>query len=259
VATMSRMLRPVTNEWDAATYDRIADPMARWGGKVLDWLELRGDERVLDAGCGSGRVTEQLLERLPAGRVVALDASKAMVEQARRRLARFGDRVEFVVSDLAAGIPIGGSVDAILSTATLHWIADHDAVFHNIAHVLRPHGQLAAQAGAPGNVANVLEALAVAGEDYRPRYHFADPVATRARLEAAGFVAIDIWTHDEPTTLPGRRELQDYLRTIFLGPLSTRPADELPAIAAEAAERMRTLTLDYVRLNIRARRTDTAA
>src|SRR5215813_7304964 len=131
VATMSRMLRPMSGTWDAATYDRIADPMARWGGRVLDWLELRGDERVLDAGCGSGRVTEQLLERLPAGRVVALDASQAMVEQARQRLARFGDRVEFVVSDLAAGIPIQGQVDAILSTATLHWIADHDAVFRN--------------------------------------------------------------------------------------------------------------------------------
>jgi trans-aconitate 2-methyltransferase len=242
--------------WDAVTYDRIADPMARWGGMVLDWLELRGDERVLDAGCGSGRVTEQILERLPRGHVVALDASAAMVEQARHRLARFGDRVEFVVADLAVGIPIGGSVDAILSTATLHWIADHDAVYRNFAVVLRPSGQLAAQAGAPGNVAHVLEALAAAGEDYRPRYHFADPDATRARLEAAGFVDIDIWTHDEPTTLAGRRELEDYLRTIFLGPLSTRPADELPRIAADAAERMGTLTLDYVRLNIRARKAE---
>src|SRR5437868_5053147 len=75
VATMSRILRPMPQDWDAATYDRIADPMARWGGTVLDWLELGGDERVLDAGCGSGRVTEQLLERLPRGRAVALDAS----------------------------------------------------------------------------------------------------------------------------------------------------------------------------------------
>jgi trans-aconitate 2-methyltransferase len=107
-------------DWDAATYDRIADPMARWGGLVLDWLELRGDERVLDAGCGSGRVTEQLLERLPRGGVVTLDASPAMVDQARQRLAGFGDRVEYVVSDLATGIPIAGRVDAILSTATLH-------------------------------------------------------------------------------------------------------------------------------------------
>ncbi len=246
----------MAQEWDAVTYDRIADPMARWGGMVLDWLELRGDERVLDAGCGSGRVTEQLLERLPGGRVVALDASSAMVDQARRRLARFGDRVAYVVADLAAAIPIDGFVDAILSTATLHWIDDHDAVFRNFARVLRPGGQLAAQAGAPGNVSNVLDALAASGEDYRPRYHFADPASTRSRLESAGFTDIETWTHDEPTTLAGRRELEDYLRTIFLGPLSARPPDELPRIAADAAQRMGTLTLDYVRLNIRARRAE---
>lgn len=244
----------MSRRWDAETYDRIADPMARWGATVLDWLELRGDERVLDAGCGSGRVTELLLERLSRGRVVALDASSTMVDQARQRLARFGDRVEYVVADLAARIPVEGSVDAILSTATLHWIDDHDAVFRNFASVLCTGGQLAAQAGAPANVARVLDALAAVGEDYHSRYHFADPATTRARLEAAGFIDVETWTHDEPTTLPGRGRLEDYLRTIFIGPLSSRPAEELPAIAAAAAERMGTFTLDYVRLNIRARR-----
>ena len=74
-------------DWDGATYDRIADPMTRWGTSVLDRLPLRGDETVLDAGCGSGRVTERLLERLPDGRVVALDGSPAMIREARARLA----------------------------------------------------------------------------------------------------------------------------------------------------------------------------
>jgi trans-aconitate 2-methyltransferase len=241
-------------DWDAATYDRIADPMTRWGGRVLDWLPLRGDERVLDAGCGSGRVTEQLLGRLPEGRVVALDASAAMIDQARERLAGFGDRVEYLVADLAQGIPIDGSVDAILSTATLHWILDHDAVFGGFAGVLRPGGWLAAQAGAPGNVAHVLEALAAVGEDYRGRFQFADPTETQLRLEAVGFEDVEVWVHEEPTTLPDRRALEDYLRTIFLGPQSPRPADDLPALAVAAAEQMGSLTLDYVRLNVRARR-----
>ena len=56
-------------DWDARTYDRVADPMTRWGAAVLDRLALDGDERVLDAGCGTGRVTEALAERLPRGRV----------------------------------------------------------------------------------------------------------------------------------------------------------------------------------------------
>ncbi|HEX7473081.1 MAG TPA: methyltransferase domain-containing protein, partial [Candidatus Limnocylindrales bacterium] len=121
----------MTNDWDAATYDRIADPQARWGSAVLDRLPLRGDERVLDAGCGSGRVTAQLLERLPDGEVVALDASPAMVEEARRRL---GDdaRLTFVVADLLEPLPVVPPVDAILSTATFHWVTDHDRLFRNL-------------------------------------------------------------------------------------------------------------------------------
>jgi trans-aconitate 2-methyltransferase len=84
---------PPPRDWDAATYDRVADPMTRWGTAVLERLPLDGDEAVLDAGCGSGRVTEQLAERLPRGRVIALDASPSMVDAARARLARFGDRI----------------------------------------------------------------------------------------------------------------------------------------------------------------------
>ena len=98
----------MTADWDARTYDRIADPMTRWGATVLDRLPLEGDERVLDAGCGSGRVTELLLERLPRGHVVALDGSAAMIDEARRRLAPAAveDRVSFVVADLCEPLPV---------------------------------------------------------------------------------------------------------------------------------------------------------
>src|SRR5688572_16159935 len=136
------MLHGMSQEWDAATYDRVADPMARWGSAVLDRLPLEGDERVLDAGCGSGRVTEQLAARLPRGRVVALDASDAMLDEARRRLAPFGERIEYVLADLAEPLPIADPVDAVLSTATFHWVLDHDALFRNLAAVLRPGGRL---------------------------------------------------------------------------------------------------------------------
>ncbi len=128
----------MTRDWDARTYDRVADPMTRWGAAVLDRLPLEGDERVLDAGCGSGRVTELLAARLPRGRVVALDGSPSMVEAAKERLAPFGDRIEYVVADLGKPLPIEGLVDAIVSTATFHWVPDHDALFANLATVLAP-------------------------------------------------------------------------------------------------------------------------
>ena len=243
-----------TRDWDAATYDPIANPKTRRGETVLERLGLTGSERVLDAGCGSGRVTERLLERLPAGSVVALDASPGMVDEARRRLVAFADRVEYVVADLARPLPIA-PVDAILSTATFHWIPDHEALFTNLAAVLRPGGQLVAQCGGAGNLAKVMaviDALDPHRRLWRP-WHFARPDETRRRLLAAGFRDVETWLNDEPTTLPADT-VADYLRTIVLGATLDRmpEADREPLVRA-VADRLPDGHLDYVRLNIVAR------
>ncbi|GIW19767.1 MAG: hypothetical protein KatS3mg065_0063 [Chloroflexota bacterium] len=196
------------HRWDASTYDRISDPMARWGAAVLDRLELRGDERVLDAGCGTGRVTERLAERLPTGQVVALDASPDMIAEARRRLARFGDRVRYLVADLGRPIPLDQPVDAVLSTATFHWVPDHDALFRNVAAVLRPGGRLVAQCGGTGNIASVQAALATIGDGWLGPAHFETPEATEARLAAAGFVDIRCWLTEESVGFADRDTLR---------------------------------------------------
>ena len=135
------------HDWDAATYDRLPIPMTGWGLEVLERLRLRGDETVLDAGCGTGQVTEALRERLPRGHVIALDASPSMVAAAVERLG--ADRMTYLTQDLLDPIPID-PVDAIFSTATFHWIVDHDRLFANLAAVLRPRGQLVAQCGGVG-------------------------------------------------------------------------------------------------------------
>ncbi|MDQ6798289.1 MAG: methyltransferase domain-containing protein, partial [Actinomycetota bacterium] len=75
-----------SREWDAATYDRVSDPQARWATPLLDHLATGGVTRVLDAGCGSGRVTQALLDRLPDAHVIALDGSRQMLDEAARRL-----------------------------------------------------------------------------------------------------------------------------------------------------------------------------
>src|SRR2546425_12922482 len=115
-------------DWDADAYDRLPIPMTRWGTEVVGRLDLSGDERVLDAGCGTGQVTRELLRRLPNGSVVALDGSPAMIEQARARLD--GGRVEFVVHDLLDPIPVT-PVDALLSTATIHLALESVRLFAN--------------------------------------------------------------------------------------------------------------------------------
>jgi SAM-dependent methyltransferase/uncharacterized RDD family membrane protein YckC len=168
----------MSRDWDAATYDRVAHPQARWGAAVIDRLPLRGDERVLDAGCGSGRVTELLAERLPGGTIVALDGSPAMIEQARLRLARYDARIEYLIADLGRPIPLAAPVDAVISTATFHWVPDHDALFRNLAAVLVRGGRLVAQCGGAGNVASVMRVLASIGDGWLGDVVFATPEAT---------------------------------------------------------------------------------
>jgi trans-aconitate 2-methyltransferase len=245
-------------DWDAGTYDRIADPMTRWGGDVLARLPLYGDETVLDAGCGSGRVTELLLERLPRGRVIALDGSPSMIEAARARLARNGDQVRFVVADLARPLPIArSSVDAILSTATFHWIADHDRLFRHLAAVLRPGGRLVAQCGGEGNVEAVRRVIATVGDGWQGPWTFASAEATRARLAAAGFTDLETWLQDEPVRLDPGEGLLEYLRTVVLGAHLDRlePADRHAFVRA-VADRLPEPVIGYVRLNIVATRAD---
>lgn len=242
-------------DWDAQTYDRVADPMTRWGSAMLDRLPLAGDERVLDAGCGSGRVTELLAVRLPHGRVVALDGSPAMVDAARERLASFGGRIEFVVADLSRPLPLTEPVDAILSTATFHWVPDHDALFTNLAAVLRPGGWLVAQCGGVGNIASIQRILATIGDGWLGPVHFEAPMATVSRLDAAGFVDIECWLTDEPTRFEPGEPLETYLRTVVLGAhLERLPASERDGFVRTVAERLSEPVIDYVRLNIVARR-----
>jgi trans-aconitate 2-methyltransferase len=218
-------------DWDAATYDLVANPMTAWGTAVLDRLPLRGDERVMDAGCGSGRVTELLAERLPQGSVVAVDGSPAMIDQARARLARFGDRIEYVVADLGRAIPAARPVDA----------------------VLRPGGRLTAQCGGAGNIASIQRVLAGIGDGWLGPVHFETPEATTDRLAAAGFIDIRCWLTEEPTRFEPGEPFEAYLRTVVLGAhLERLTPPERDPFVHEIASRLGEAAIDYVRLNIDA-------
>jgi len=247
-----------TPDWDARTYHRVSAPHQDWAEMLLDRLALAGDETVLDAGCGSGRVTLRILERLPRGRVIAVDGARSMVEQAR---ATLGERAIVLQSDLTQ-LELDEPVDAVFSSAVFHWIADHDALFARLHAALRPGGRIVAQCGGAGNIAG-FRALAdqVAA---RPRYapylagwpgpwNYAGAEVTAERLERAGFDEVETWLQPWPATPPEPRE---FLRAICLHPHAERlPAelrdayvDDVLAAAGDPLE------LDYVRLNIKARR-----
>ena len=245
----------MTADWNASAYDRVADPQARWGAAVLDRLPLNGDETVLDAGCGTGRVTELLLGRLPRGRVVALDASAAMLAEARGRLARFGHQVDYVQADLARPLLLDRKVDAILSTATFHWVLDHDALFANLAAVLDPGSWLVAQCGGAGNVATLLDVAKSVHPGFRREHRFETAEATRERLLRTGFTDIETWLSDEPTRFEPGEPFEAFLETVCLRTfLAELPEAERRPFVETVARRMPEPLLDYVRLNIVARR-----
>jgi trans-aconitate 2-methyltransferase len=249
--------RPGPGDWNAPSYDRVADPQTRWGAEVLERLPLEGDETVLDAGCGTGRVTELLLARLPRGRVVALDYSAGMLAEARARLARFGDQVTFVEADLGKPLPVAEPVDAVLSTATFHWVPDHDALFENLASVLRPNGWLVAQCGGFGNVATMLRVAREVHPGFSRRHNFQTPEATQARLEASGFDRIETWLSDAPTRFDPGAPFEAFLQTVCLRTfLEELPPDEREPFVKAVAAHMPEPVLDYVRLNIIARHGD---
>ncbi len=244
-------------EWDADTYDQVSDPQFQWGVEVLGRLELRGDESAIDAGCGSGKVTEKLLERLPDGELLAVDGSEAMIAKARERL---GERASYLVTDLAE-LQVPEPVDLVFSTATFHWIPDHDTLFRRIHVALEPGGHLVAQCGGQGNVARHAEVIAMVAA--RPEFaahfgqasgiwNFAGPEETEERLCNAGFAEARCWLEPKPVTPP---DPLAFTSTVTLGPLLAQlPADRRrPFAEAILEESEKPLTLDYVRLNIEAR------
>jgi len=251
---------PETRTWDGSSYDRISGPMEALGMAVLSRLDLQGNETVLDAGCGSGRVTQALIERLPEGYVVGADASASMVDAARERLPGADVRqVDLLELDLGA-LGLERPLDAILSTATFHWIADHEALFERLRGVLRPGGRLVAQCGGRGNIdvlrghANDVlarEPYAAHFADFQQPWNYAGPEETRRRLLDAGFAEAECWLQPAPKEPDEPRE---FLSTIVLGPHYQHLPEALrePFMDDVLAELGEPVVVDYVRLNIDA-------
>jgi trans-aconitate 2-methyltransferase len=254
-----------TADWDASRYHRVAQPHAVWGASVLDRLRLRGDEVVLDAGCGSGKVTLQLLERLPHGRVIGADLSPAMLDEARTTVVAFSsEKITFIQTDLLEiDSRLREQVDAVFSTATFHWIEDHARLFAALHRVMRPGAQLVSQFGGGDNLAAFMRATDAIAErpEYRGHFegkhlwrYFTSPEDTTRRLEAAGFTHISAWLEPSPQTFASNEAFVDFARAVVLrNHLNALPEPKRDLFARKVAEEVHTAlggyVLDYVRLN----------
>jgi trans-aconitate 2-methyltransferase len=248
---------PPHHVWDALHYDRLPLPHEQWGARLLSKVHLSGEEHVLDAGCGTGRDTIELLKRLPHGHVTAVDASAAMLRRLREKAAGAADRLTIIQGDLTAPLSLHRPADVVFSVATLHWIPDHDAVFPNFAHLMAPGARLAFECGGRGNITRVRDAVhrATGDDSEQVGWRFADPLETEKLLFNNGFVEIDARLRDDPAHLPSGELFSDYLATVVLGrhlariPPEAR-SDLVHAVAAEMAEPV----VDYVRLEVTAQR-----
>lgn len=259
----------MSREWNASAYHKVSGPQVSWGRRVLSRLTVRGDERAIDAGCGTGRLTAELMERLPYGRLLAVDRSWNMLVTARTNLRpAFGSRVAFAQVALPA-MPVRGWADLVFSTATFHWIADHEALFAGIFAALRPGGRLFAQCGGGPNLhqAHALAESVMHRESFAEYFHdwpapwlFADDAVSRARLDAAGFVDVRTSLEEAQTTLADEQSYREFVTTVIYhahlarlphGALRARFLDEVTALAAAQDP---PFTLDYWRLNLEGRR-----
>ncbi|HZQ94088.1 MAG TPA: methyltransferase domain-containing protein [Candidatus Sulfotelmatobacter sp.] len=260
--------RSSSREWNSAVYHRLSGPQVSWGKKVLSRLQLRGDETVLDAGCGTGRLTADLLQALPRGRVVGVDLSQNMLNSAREHLsADFATRLNLVVCDLLH-LPLSRVFDVVVSTAAFHWVLDHNLLFRNLHDVLRGGGWLEAQCGGGPNLARLRErARALAATPKFARYFagFREPwlyenaEGAAATLRRAGFVDVETSVEPAPTVLDSAAHYNEFVRNIVLRrhleniPTEAERAEFMDRLTQQAAADDPPFLLDYWRLNLRGR------
>lgn len=258
----------MSREWNAATYHRVSEPQLAWGKKVLARLELRGDEHLLDAGCGTGRLTEDLLQALANGRVTAVDLSQNMLQAARKHLRpRFGNHVDFLAADLQY-LPFTRHFDGIFSTAAFHWVLDHDRLFRSLQGALRSGGWLIAQCGGGPNLARLRERLRdlVMQHPYAPflsqfeePWLFENAESAATRLQNAGFSDVETSVEATPTLLRGESEFREFVSNVILHRhLERLPTEQLRARLIDDVARLAgsddpPFLLDYWRLNLKGR------
>lgn len=255
-------------EWNSAVYHRLSGPQVSWGKKVLERLRLRGDEVVLDAGCGTGRLTTDLLEALPRGCVVGVDLSQNMLRSAREHMgSQRGSRLSLVACDLL-DLPFENAFDVIVSTAAFHWVLDHDRLFSNLHRALVSGGLLQAQCGGGPNVVTLRErvnSLAATSKfaqffaGFREPWLFQNAEQAAVRLRNAGFIKVETSVEAAPTVLDSASQYNEFVRNIILRrhlaniPSEERRADFMAELTRQASDDDPPFSLDYWRLNLQGR------
>jgi len=262
----------MTYTWNADEYARSSAVQQQWAEELIRKLCLGPDERVLDIGCGDGKVTAALARQVPEGRVVGLDSSERMIEFAQRAFPPEDcPNLSFQAGD-ARDLPFRGEFDVVFSNAALHWVVDHEPVVRGIAAALAPGGRVLLQMGGRGNAAGVVaavESLMQAAEwrdlftGFEFPYGFHGPDQYRGWLAEAGLTTQRLELVPKYMVHAGRQQMAGWIRTTWLPYLQRVPEDRRPRFveqlldayaAAHPPDMDGALHLDMVRLEVEATR-----
>lgn len=257
-------------EWDAETYDNISTVQEEFALKLIQLRNWMGKEIVIDAGCGSGRVTKILAKEIPNGKIYAVDIDVNMIDKAKANLSQF-ENVTVINSDLLdlSLQIISSKVDVIFSNAVLHWILNHQKLFNTFFELLSQNGQLLIQCGGYGNLKKAISIFDKVKEsekfkdyfkEWKEEWYFPKPSDTEKLLNEIGYKNIKVYLSEASIGFVNKSSYSLYLKTVVLGPyLRYIPSDNdkelyLGSILNEIEQNNLEMVwnLDYVRLNILA-------
>lgn len=232
--------------WNPSDYAAHSALQQAWARELLARLALRGEERVLDIGCGDGKVTAELARTLPRGRVVGVDIAPEMIRFARQQFPRRAfPNLEFEVMD-ARALRFEREFDIVFSNATLHWVDDHPAFLRGAAAALVAGGRLVVSAGGRGNAHAVFCAFRALmrrrpwRQHFRrmPRPYFFHAPEDYARwLPQAGFEPRRIRLVPEQARFANEAAFLAWLRTTWLPYTQRVPENQRDAFLAAVAKR----------------------
>ncbi len=245
--------------WNANLYDNKHDFVSRYGEDVIEWLQPRKGERILDVGCGTGTLTNKLVES--DAEITGLDASIDMIAKAKATYPN----IPFFVKD-ATNFSFDEPFDAAFSNATLHWIHKQEQVLQCVYNSLKEGGRLVFEMGGKYNVASiynaVINAITEAGylDDIPDNTFYFPSVAGQCLLlEKVGFTVSDVAYFKRPTELKGEEGMKNWIVQFGTFLFNQISSDNIENIIKMAVEKLRLTNYkngiwyaDYVRLRIKA-------